>query len=112
MAINKALSVRINKAIVIEKQRRNKQNKQDLLKRIKLLKAHTLYVNTLMHIEMCHSPAEWKTKSAALKAFSKLKSKTVKIEAVKDQLRIHVLCFGWQDLHYAWSMNGIHQLPQ
>ena len=69
-----------------------------MLKRIKFLKAQTLYVNALTYIEIYHSPVEWKTKSATLEAFSKLKSKTAKVEAVKDQIGIRVLCFSWQDL--------------
>ena len=88
MAINEAPTVRRNKPITMEKQRRHRQNKQDLLNRIKILKAQTLYVDALTYIEMYHSPAGWKTKSTVLEAFSKLKSKTAKLEAVKDQIRI------------------------
>ena len=94
MAINEAPTFRRNKAIATEKQRRHKQNKQNLLKRIKLIKAQTLYINVLTHIETYHAPVGWKTKSEALEAFSKLKSKTAKLEAVKNQIIIRVLGFG------------------
>ena len=109
MAINEAPTVRRNKAIAIEKQQ---QHKQDLLKRMKLLKAESLYINALAYIEVFHSPAGLKTKIDALQEFSKLKSITVKLDAVKEQIKICVLGFGWTDLHVAWSLNGNHQLPE
>lgn len=62
MAISEAPTIRRNEGITIEKQRRNKQNKQDLLKKIKLMKAETLYINVLQYIEMFHgqNPEHWK----------------------------------------------------
>ena len=74
--------------------------------------AQTLYSNALPYIEMYHSPAGWKRKSSALAEFSKLTSKSAKIEAAKEQIRIRILGFGWNDLHYAWSKNGIDRSPE
>ena len=51
MAIKEAPNVRRKEAIAIEKQQQHKQQKQDLLKRIKLIKAETLYINCLAYIE-------------------------------------------------------------
>ena len=45
MAINEASTVRRHETIAIEKQQQHKQHKQELLKRIKLLKAETLSLN-------------------------------------------------------------------
>ena len=112
MAINDALTVRRNEGIAIEKQRRHKQNKHDLLKKMKLMKAQQLYINALTYIEMYHSPVEWKTKPEALEVFSKLTSKTAKLEAIKNQIRIRVLGFGWTDLHISWSKDSIHKSPE
>ena len=48
--------------------------------------------------------------SSIISVFKTQKQKDKKLEAVKDQIRIcGVLGFGWQDLHIAWSINGIHQ---
>ena len=77
------------------------QHKQELLKRIKLLKAETLYINGLAFIEKFHSAAGWKTKTVAVAEFAKLKSKTAKLEAIKEQIRIRIQGFGWDDLHIA-----------
>ena len=43
--------------------------------------------------------------------FEKLTSKSAKLAAVKDQIRIRVLGFGWEDLHYAWSKDGVDRSP-
>ena len=94
MAIKEAPNVRRNEAIAIEKQQQHKQQKQELLKRIKLIKAETLYINGLAYKEKFHSAAGWKTKTVALTEFSKLTSKTAKLDAVKEQIRIRVLGFG------------------
>ena len=55
---------------------------------------------------MFHSPAGWQTKPKALSEFEKLTSKSSKLAALKDQIRIRVLGFGWEDLHYA---RGVRQ---
>ena len=55
---------------------------------------------------MFHSPACWNTRAEALKEFGKLTSNTARVEAVKEQIRIRVLGFGWTDLQRAWSKNG------
>ena len=78
MVMNDAPSVQRNKAITLNKQRKHKQNKQDMLKRTKLLVAQKLYlyVNVLAYIEMYHFSAGWQTKPTALVEFSKLTSKS------------------------------------
>ena len=44
--------------------------------------------------------------------FSKLISKSSQIEAIKDQIRIRILSFGWEDLHYTWSKDGVDRSPK
>ena len=66
MAIRDAPMVRENKEIVLNKQRQHKQNKQDILRKNKLLGAQDKYADALTHIEMFHSPAGWQTKQRAL----------------------------------------------
>ena len=39
-------------------------------------------------------------------------SKTAKLEAVKRQIRIRTVGFGWKDLHHPWSRNGKHYSPE
>jgi len=38
--------------------------------------------------------------------FNKLTSLTAQREAVKEQIRIRVVGFGWKDLHHPWSKGG------
>ena len=81
-----------------------------MLKRIKLLKAESLYINGFAYIEKFLSAAGWKTKTVTLAEFLKLKNKTAKLDAIKEQIKIRILGFGWDDLHISWSSNGIHKL--
>ena len=60
---------------------------------------------------MYHSPACWRTKSDAKKTFDKLNSRAARIDAVKEQIRIRVIGFGWKDLHHPWSYNGREFTP-
>ena len=83
-----------------------------MLRRNKLLGAQESYANALTYIEMFHSPAGWTTKPIALTEYEKLTSKSSKLAAVKDQIRIRVLGFGWDDLHYAWSTDGRDRSPR
>ena len=61
---------------------------------------------------MFHSGACRKSKVDAKKYFSKLNSRAAKLEAVKDQIRIRVIGFGWKDLHHRWSKNGADYTPE
>ena len=46
------------------------------------------------------------------KNFSKLNSGAAKLAAIKDQIRIRVIGFGWKDLHHPWSKNGVDYTPE
>ena len=111
-ALGAAPTVRANEEKALNKQRQHKQNKQAMLKRHKLLGCQQAYANALTYIEMFHSPAGWQTKAIALAEFEKLTSKSSKLDAVKDQIRIRVLGFGWDDLHHAWSTKGVDRTPE
>ena len=70
------------------------------------------YATALTYLGVAHSLAFWKTKKDARKEFTRLGSKTAKLEAVKFQIRIHVIGFGWKDLHHPWSERGVDFLPE
>ena len=42
----------------------------------------------------------------------RLGSKTSKLEAEKFQIKIHVIGFGWKDLHQSWSEQGVDFSPE
>ena len=48
----------------------------------------------------------WKTKTIAKREIKNLASQTARLNAVKEQLEIHIIGFGWQDLHHPWSKEG------
>lgn len=58
------------------------------------------YATALTYLDVAHSPAFWKTKKDARKEFSRLGSKTAKLEAIKFLIRIPVIGFGWKDRHH------------
>ena len=70
------------------------------------------YANALTYIDMYHSSACWKTSSNIRKEFSNLTSVTAKKDAMKEQIRIRVLGFGWDDLHHPWSKGGVDYTPE
>ena len=82
-----------------------------MLRKTKLLGAQEKYADALTYTKMFHSPAGWQTKTKALSEFEKLTSKSSKLAALKDQIRTRVLGFGWEDLHYAWSKDGVDRSP-
>ena len=55
---------------------------------------------------MADSPLFWKTKRIAKKEYKNLSSNTAKLNAVKEQLQIHIIGSGWKDLHHHWSKDG------
>ena len=89
-----------------------KKRKLDQLRRKKFIAAQTKYADALTYIDMFHSPACWMTKADARREFGKLASKTAKLNTVKEQIRIRVLGFGWDDLHHAWSEGGVDFTPE
>lgn len=70
------------------------------------------YANALTYINIYHSDECWRTVTKARKEYSKLTSKTAQLNAVKEQIKIQVVGFGWKDLHHPWSRNGIVYSPE
>ena len=61
---------------------------------------------------MYHSLACWRTKADAKKEFKRLGSKTARLDAVKEQQRMRVIGFGWDDLHHPLSKGGKDYSPE
>ena len=91
----------------IAKQREHKQKKKEALLKNKLKKAATAYAQKLTFLEMYHSSACWRTAQDVKKIFRQLTSKSAKLEAIKDQIKMRVIGLGWKDLHHAWSKDGV-----
>ena len=90
----------------LHRQRAAKERKKQLLKEKKIIAAQQEYATALTYIDMYHSDACWRTAKMAKSQFNKLTSLTAQREAVKEQIRIRVVGFGWKDLHHPWSKGG------
>ena len=69
-------------------------------------KATESYIDAIYYHEMYKSVARWKTISEVKRELKKLKSKTAKLNALKENIRMRVIGFGWKDFATPWSKNG------
>jgi len=99
-------AVHIEEKVLLDNQEEAKNGKQQLLRQKKMLACQKEYGDKLTFIEMANFPAFWSTKAVASREYNKLEGHTAKLNAVKDQIRIRVIGFGWKDLHHPWSKNG------
>jgi hypothetical protein len=111
-ALSTAPVVRKAEKTALDKQREAKKQKQEFLRQKKMIAMQKEYVNALTYIDMFHSPACWKTVAEAKRLFRSLSSNASKLEAVKEQIRIRVVGFGWKDLHHPWSEGGVAHSPE
>jgi hypothetical protein len=92
--------------VQLNEQREQKLKKKELMRQKKLIACQREYGDKLTYINMAHSRAFWDSKQMAMKEYKKLGSYTVKINAGKLQIKIHVITFGWKDLHHPWAKEG------
>ena len=69
-------------------------------------KATESYIDTIYYREMYKSVVWWKTISEVKRELKKLKSKTAKLNALKENIRMRVIGLGWKDFATPWSKNG------
>jgi hypothetical protein len=105
-ALYSAPAVRKEEKVQLNEQREAKLKKKELMRQKKLIACQKEYGDKLTYIDMAHSPAFWTSKQMAMKEYKKLGSYTAKINAAKLQIKIHVIGFGWKDLHHPWSKEG------
>ena len=111
-ALSISPTVRREEKVALEIQREAKKEKQKILLEKQMLACKKEYADALTYIEMAHSPRFWSTKTMARDHFKSLTSLTARLDAVKEQIRIRVLGFGWKDLHHPWSRDGKAFTPQ
>ena len=111
-ALSIAPEIRKAEKVALDRQREAKHRRIKLLREKKIIAAQKEYANALTYLDMYHSSACWKTVSEARQAYSKLTSMTAQKEAVKEQIRIRVQGFGWDDLHHPWSKGGVDFTPE
>ena len=106
-ALSVSSEVRKSEREALDRQREAKRLKMELIRKRKLEAVKAEYANALTYIDMFHSPACWKTAADVRREFSKLESESARKEAVKEQIRIRVIGFGWTDVKTAWSKGGV-----
>ena len=83
-----------------------------MLRKMKLVAAQREYATALTYLDMFHSPACWSEVVQCRTEFAALGSKTARLSAVKEQLRMRTIGLGWMDLHHAWSKAGVAYSPE
>ena len=111
-ALDFAPEMKRRTSAAIKRQRAAKIERRNRLRRRKLIAAQREYASALCFIEMYHSSDGWRTPAQCRSGFKKLTSKTARFEAVKNQIRIRTVGFGWKDLHHPWSKNGKQYSPE
>ena len=90
----------------LEGQQAEKRRKEELMKDNNKKKASESYIDALYYHEMYFSPACWKTENIVDHEPQKLKSKSAKLYALKEDIRIRILGLGWSNFSMTWSKYG------
>ena len=105
-ALYASLAVQIKEKVLLNSQQEAKNEKKQILLQKKMLACQKEYGDKLTYIAMAHSLAFWKTKPIPNREYNKLESRMAKLNAVRDQIQIHVIGFRWKDIHHPWSKEG------
>jgi hypothetical protein len=107
VALSMAPKIRIEEAAALQKQSNYKLQKQNILKKAKIVAATEEYTQALVLIEQYHSPACLRNEEQVEREYVKLTSETAKINLMKQQITIRVKGFGWKETcHHPWSKEG------
>ena len=97
--------------ILLSKQRAAKRQKEKLAHEHGLQMATEKYIDALYYYDKYGSPACWMNVKDVNREMKKLKSVSAKLSALKENIRIRVLGFGWSHFAHPWSKNGIVYSP-
>lgn len=91
----------------LKRQRQYKERIEKLAmdKKIDLLQAD--YIGATYLWLQGHSDRLWDTVEKANREYNRLKSETAKLRAVKEQILIRYVGFGWSEAHHPWSRGEI-----
>ena len=90
----------------LDAQRAEKRRKEELARKAAMAKGQEAFIDALYYREMYDSAACWKTPAIVDRELVKLISKSAQLQALKENIRMRVLGFGWADLATAWSKDG------
>ena len=113
MAMEDAPATRQSNNESLERQRKMKQLKEELMRELQDEKATEAYIEALIYTGMFDSDACWKTVAEVTAGLKKLKYKKDKEQALKDNIQIRYKGFGWTDWKTQWSHAGVKlTIPQ
>ena len=88
----------------VDRQRKAKRKKEEMIKKNSLDKAKEGLVKASYYWEMFHSEVCWRGKqSVVAKMLGRLKSESAKLEALKENIRMCVIGLGWKKFTITWS---------
>ena len=91
---------------LLEKQRKAKHEKAELARMKIYERATEDYIDAVYYHRMYQSEACWKTVREVTNGLKHLKTKKDKYEALKENIQIRVIGFGWKQFKQAWSKDG------
>ena len=92
--------------VLLNRQREAKRLKVEIAKEKVLQKATENNIEAVYYNRMYRSDACWKTVCEVSNGVKILKTKNDKYEALKENIKIWVIGFGWDQFHQAWSKDG------
>ena len=84
-----------------------KREKEKLAHEYGMKKATEKYIDALYYYDKYNSHACWMNVKDVDREVKKLKSKAKQIWALKENIRIRVIGFGWSEFAHPWSKNGV-----
>ncbi len=97
----------------LDKQQEVKRKKEEMIKKKSLEKAKKGLAKASYYWEMYHSDVCWKGKHSIVhKMLGRLKSKSAKLEALKENIRMRVVALGWKLFATTWSYKGAKRLVE
>ena len=91
---------------LLEKQRKARHEKAELARMKIYERATEDYIDAVYYHRMYQSEACWKTVREVTNGLKHLKTKKDKYEALKENIQIRVIGFGWKQFKQAWSKDG------
>ena len=112
MAMEHSPVSRNSDRLLLSKQRDAKMKKEKIAHELGMKNATEKYIDSLYYYDKYGSSACWMKVSDVDKELKNLKSKSAKLWALKENIRIRVIGFGWNEFSHQWSKNGIEYSPK
>ena len=92
-----------NQEVALERQKAATRCCREIIFEKKLKEAEEDYIVAVYFNKQYQSQRCWSTIVIAKETYTKLKSESARLVAVKEQILIHYLGLGWSEAHHPWS---------